>query len=62
MVEEGEQIVGGVVALRMGAEWCCSGDRWLFESHVGVEVNPDDGRTFMAQPEGDDSDVDPSEQ
>lgn len=59
MFEEGEEGVGGVVAVVGGAgRWGGAGEGFLFEGHVGVQVDAGGGWVFVAEPQSDDGDVD----
>ena len=58
-VEEGEDGVGGVVAKSSGRGLLQSFKRALLHGEVCFDVAVCGSRTFVAEPEGDDGDVDP---
>src|SRR6266496_3824583 len=62
LFEEREECVWGVVAVWGGVWGCGSGEGFLFEGHVGVQVDAGGGRAFVTEPERDDGDVDAGEE
>ena len=56
--EEGEELVGGLVAPGFGGGWFGAGERAFFDGHVGVEVDLGGLDLFVAEPESDHGGVD----
>ena len=57
-VEEGQEAVGRRVSSFRGASGCQPCERLFLELHVGVQVDACGGRRLVAEPQGDDGDVD----
>src|SRR5207245_719727 len=58
LAEERQQFVGWLVTPGLGGGRGCAGDGLFFECHVGVKVDAAGSRAFVAEPQGDDGDVD----